>query len=177
MSKLFIELYLDEDVDVLIAELIRARGFSATTTVEAGQLHNDDDAQLAYTVTHDKTFVTHNRADFETRAQAYFAAGLAHPGIIIAARRSPYEIAQRLLVILNNVTDDEIRNQVRYIEYIQGSNATSNKSLHRTLGNVGKIRKDQRVFRVAERARASWSASELGRSAHIPHEGRVYYDH
>ncbi len=44
MNKLFIELYLDEDVDVLVAELIRARGFSAMTTVEAGQLHNDDDA-------------------------------------------------------------------------------------------------------------------------------------
>jgi hypothetical protein len=115
VSKLFIELYLDEDVDVLIAELIRARGFSATTTVEAGQLHNDDDAQLAYAVSHDKTFVTHNRADFETRAQVYFEGGQAHPGIIIAVRRSPYELAQRLLVILNNITADEIRNQVRYI--------------------------------------------------------------
>lgn len=115
MSKLFIELYLDEDVDVLIADLIRARGFSVTTTVEAGQLHNDDDAQLAYAVTHDKTFVTHNRVDFEDRAQAYFAAGQSHPGIIIAVRRSPYDIAQRLLVIFNNVTADEIRNQVRYI--------------------------------------------------------------
>lgn len=31
MSQLFIALYLDEDVDVLVARLIRARGFSATT--------------------------------------------------------------------------------------------------------------------------------------------------
>ena len=115
MSTLFIELYLDEDVDVLIADLIRARGFAVTTTVEAGQRHNDDDAQLAYAVTHDKTFLTHNRADFEARAQAYFTAGQRHPGIIIAVRRSPYEIAQRLLIILNAVTADEIRNQIRYI--------------------------------------------------------------
>lgn len=115
MSKLFIELYLDEDVDVLIADLIRARGFAVTTTVEAGQLHNDDDAQLAYAVAHDQTFVTHNRTDFEDRAQAYFVAGQIHPGIIITVRRSPYEIAQRLLVILNNVAADEIRDQVRYI--------------------------------------------------------------
>ncbi len=27
MNQLFIELYLDEDVDVLIADLVRARGF------------------------------------------------------------------------------------------------------------------------------------------------------
>jgi hypothetical protein len=38
MSRLFIELYLDEDVDVLIAQLLRARGFVVVTTQEAGQL-------------------------------------------------------------------------------------------------------------------------------------------
>jgi hypothetical protein len=115
VSKLFIELYLDEDVDVLVALLLRARGFSVTTTVEAGQLQNDDNAQLVYAVAQDKTFVTHNRVDFEALAQAYFAAGQPHVGIIIAVRRSPHDIAQRLLVILNNVTADEMRNQVRYI--------------------------------------------------------------
>ena len=35
MSRLFIELYLDEDVDVLVADLVRARGFKVTTTQEA----------------------------------------------------------------------------------------------------------------------------------------------
>lgn len=38
MSTLFIELYLDEDVDVLVANLLRAHGFGAITAVEAGQL-------------------------------------------------------------------------------------------------------------------------------------------
>jgi hypothetical protein len=47
MSRLCIELYLDEDVDVLIAQLIRARGFAVVTTQEAGQLRNNDAAQLA----------------------------------------------------------------------------------------------------------------------------------
>jgi hypothetical protein len=77
--------------------------------------NNDDDAQLSYAVTHDKAFVTHNRKDFEDQAQAYFAAGQHHPGIIIAVRRSPYAIAQRLLAILNQVTADEMRDQVRCI--------------------------------------------------------------
>jgi hypothetical protein len=38
MNRLFIELYLDEDVDVFIADLVRARGFKAITTQEAGQI-------------------------------------------------------------------------------------------------------------------------------------------
>ncbi len=36
MNRLFAELYLDEDVSVLIAELLRVRGFTAQTTQEAG---------------------------------------------------------------------------------------------------------------------------------------------
>ena len=47
MSRLFIELYFDEDVDVLIAQLLRARGFVVITTQEAGQLRNSDAEQLA----------------------------------------------------------------------------------------------------------------------------------
>ena len=115
MNHLFIELYLDEDVDVLIADLLRARGFKATTTQEAGQLGNDDDKQLAYAVTQQQTLVTHNRNDFERVAEEYFAAGKEHYGIIIGVRRQPYEIGRRLLAILNNVTADEMKNQVRYV--------------------------------------------------------------
>ena len=43
MSPLFVELYLDEDVDVLVADLVRTRGFKVTTTQEAGQIGKNDD--------------------------------------------------------------------------------------------------------------------------------------
>ena len=115
MSRLFIALYLDEDVDVLIARLMRARGFVVITTQEAGQLRNNDAAQLAYAVSQHKTLLTHNRVDFEALAQTYFAAGQRHDGIIFAVRRSPRDIARRLLRILNAVTAEEMHNQVRYI--------------------------------------------------------------
>ena|SRR5713101_246444 len=85
MSLLFIELYLDEDVDVLIAQLLRARGFVVVTTQEVGQLHNSDAEQLAYAVRQHKTLLTHNRVDFEALAQTYFAAGQPHDGIILAS--------------------------------------------------------------------------------------------
>jgi predicted nuclease of predicted toxin-antitoxin system len=114
LSKLFIELYLDEDVDVLVADLIRARGFTAITTRDIGNLHKDDDQQLAHAADNQLAFVTHNRADFEARALEYFASGKTHYGII-AVRRPPQDIVRRLLVILNKVTPDEMVNQIRYI--------------------------------------------------------------
>jgi hypothetical protein len=42
VSRLFVELYLDENVSVLVAQLVRARGFAATTTQEAGQAGKSD---------------------------------------------------------------------------------------------------------------------------------------
>lgn len=83
MSGLFIRLYLDEDVDVLVAAMVRAHGFDALTTGEA-------ERQL-------------------------FHSGREHAGIFFAVRRLPGEIARRLLVILNALTADEMKNQVRYL--------------------------------------------------------------
>ena len=69
----------------------------------------------AYAVRENKILLTHNRVDFERLAQEYFATERSHNGIIIAVRNSPYEIIRRLLIVLNQVTADEMKNQVRYI--------------------------------------------------------------
>lgn len=115
MSRLFIELYLDEDVSALVAKLLRVRGFAVQTTQEAGRKETDDAEQLVYTVSQQCALLTHNRDDFATLAQSYFAAGRKHYGIIIAVRRPPHEIAARLLTILNQTTADEMADQVVYI--------------------------------------------------------------
>lgn len=115
MNRLFIELYLDEDVDVLVADLLRARGFVATTTRDAGKLRASDAEQMAYAVEKQATLLTHNRVDFEVIAKHYRVGSYSHFGIVIATRHSPYEIVRRLLLILNQVTADEMQDQVRYI--------------------------------------------------------------
>ncbi|NCO74557.1 MAG: hypothetical protein GW795_06520 [Cyanobacteria bacterium] len=115
MNRLFIELYLDEDVNVLVADLIRARGFSVTTVRDEEMLQKTDPEQLSYCVKQKKTLVTHNRADFEKLVQEYFNLNQTHYGVIIAVRHPPQEIARRLLKIVNHLTADEMRNQVRYM--------------------------------------------------------------
>ena len=115
MNELFVSLYLDEDVSVLVATLVQARGFSALTTLAASQIGQIDAAQLAFATRQRRALLTHNRADFEQLAAAYFAEHRPHHGIIIAVRRSPYEIAGRLLRLMNDVSADEMVNQVWYI--------------------------------------------------------------
>ncbi len=115
MNKLFIELYLDEDVSVLLAELLRSRGFRAVTAREVGQLRREDAEQLAYAVGQGMTLLSHNRTDFEALARQYYESGQSHFGIIVAVRRPPHAIMKRLLIILDSLTADEMQNQVIYI--------------------------------------------------------------
>ncbi|MDQ3256476.1 MAG: DUF5615 family PIN-like protein [Acidobacteriota bacterium] len=115
MSRLFAELYLDEDMSVLIAELLRVRGFAAQTTQDAGRKETDDAEQLAYAVSQQRTILTHNRDDYAQLAQDYFASGKKHYSIIIAVRRPPHEIVTRLMTILNQTTADEMEDQIIYI--------------------------------------------------------------
>jgi predicted nuclease of predicted toxin-antitoxin system len=115
VSKLFVELYLDEDVDVLVAELLKKRGYSVMTARDADRLGYEDPEQLAYAIGKQRALFTHNRVDFEQLGLAYFERAEDHFGIILAARRSPYELVNRLLHLLNEVTADELKNQVRYL--------------------------------------------------------------
>lgn len=115
MNALFIELYLDEDVDVLVAELVRAYGFDVLTARDAGQLGREDEDQLAYAVSVGRAVLTHNRSDFAALAEAYYKTGREHYGMMLAFRRTPYEIAHRLMMILNHITADEMKDQVLYL--------------------------------------------------------------
>ena len=115
MSEIFIKLYLDEDVHVLIADLIRAKCFDVITARDVGLLEKTDEEQLAYAVSQDRTIVTHNQVDFEALAQHYFDSEKTHAGIILAFRNTPQEITRRLLIILNNVMAEEMRDRIRYI--------------------------------------------------------------
>jgi hypothetical protein len=48
VSRLFAGVYLDEDVSVLVADLVRARGFEAITPRDSGHLGRTDIEQLRY---------------------------------------------------------------------------------------------------------------------------------
>lgn len=115
MSRLFIETYLDENVHVAVADILRSRGFKAVTSLDAGNNGKTDPEQLIYAAKNQFALITHNRVDFKKLAQEYFADGKTHFGIVIAGYNSPKEIFRRLFDILRNVTSDEMINQIRYI--------------------------------------------------------------
>jgi len=70
LQALYVRLYFDEDVSRDIVENLRQRGFDVLSAREVGQLHLDDDEQLAFAVAQGRALVTHNRHDFELRQQS-----------------------------------------------------------------------------------------------------------
>ena len=115
MSRLFVSLYLDEDVSVLVGTLLRSRGYDVLTTQAAGNVARSDPEQLAFAASRKMAIVTHNRNDYLKLSKEYLANGRTHSGTIIAVRRSPYEIARRLLSLLDTMTADEMDNQLLYV--------------------------------------------------------------
>lgn len=115
MSRLFISLFLDEDVSVLIAKLIRSRAYSAMTTLESRRVGRSDVEQLEFATLQQMAILTHNRDDFAEFSRQYIANGKNHSGIIVSVRRSPYDITRRLLALMDRVTGEEMENQLLYI--------------------------------------------------------------
>jgi predicted nuclease of predicted toxin-antitoxin system len=113
--RLFARLYLDEDVDVLVARLLESRGFSAVTTQEAGYIGQTDRAQLSYAVEHERALLTHNRSDFKALGEQYVHKDRTHYGIILANRRPPHQLTGRLLRLLDHLTAEEMKDQILYI--------------------------------------------------------------
>ncbi len=112
---MFVKIYLDENISFVVAEILRSRGFEMMTAQEAGNKGLSDENQLKFASSRRMTILTHDRVDFEELAKEYFAKNKTHNGIIIVFPHSPQEISQRLIVILNNFTQDEMTNQIIYI--------------------------------------------------------------
>jgi hypothetical protein len=108
-------LYLDEDVSVVVAEILRNQDVKVLTVHEAGRKGKSDPEQLEFAVTYGYTFVTHNRQDYEDLAREYFEEELKHSGIVVARRRPAIEIARRLKPIVDKYTGAELENQIIYI--------------------------------------------------------------
>src|SRR3954447_18236241 len=115
LAALYGRLYLDQDVPVQLAGMLRAQGVDVLTTLEAGALGQDDPDQLAMAIAADRVMVTHNRDDFEDLHEEYLGEDRSHSGIIIAAQRRHLGVTRdRIVDLLNRFDRDQLRNSLFY---------------------------------------------------------------
>jgi hypothetical protein len=110
-----LRLYLDEDVDVLLATLLAAHEMDCSTAAQAGRLGSSDEAHLEYATQNARVLLTHNRVHFEHLAVAWWGIQKPHAGIILAIRRAnTYQLARHVLPVLGLYNQVGWCNQVLY---------------------------------------------------------------
>lgn len=114
-GSLFAALYMDENVDLLVAFMLQAQGFDVVTTHDHHREGTSDPEQLAYAVQQKRCLVTHNRNDFVSLHTQYINENREHLGIVVAIQRRPGEVAGRIAHLLDTYTADEIAGQLFYV--------------------------------------------------------------
>lgn len=115
--KLFVAVYADADVHGDLAAEIRARGYDAVSALELEKEQRglDDEAQLEYASSQGRAILTHNQRHFEPLHRKWLSKGHDHAGIILSVQIPIGELLKRMLRLLDQVTAEEMRNNLRYL--------------------------------------------------------------
>lgn len=109
-------LYLDQDVRVQVAGMLRARSIDAVTTLDAGNLGAEDSDQLTFAASQGRAILTHNRLDFENLHRLWLQSERQHFGFLIAVQRYDLSVTvNRILDLLDRLDRDELHNGLFYV--------------------------------------------------------------
>ncbi len=106
-----IKLYADEHIHPVIVEAMRRRNVDVQTTQECAMDGADDEAQLLFAISEERAMLTQD-ADF----LRLHAQDPQHHGIIYTQRQTTVgTIISGLLLIINILTADDMRNHIEFI--------------------------------------------------------------
>ena len=109
------KLHLNEHLSPRLASQLRRYGFDVTSSQETGLLSDDDSAQLAHSASQQRALLTFNSVDFVALHNQYMANGEEHWGVVLSTEEPISVFMHRLLRLLNSVTADELKNQIRWL--------------------------------------------------------------
>lgn len=101
-----IKLYLDEDVDPLLSQVLVERGIDCLSTREANNQGRSDYEQLDFAAEQGRVILTFNVKDFLRLSQEYVLSGKHHNGIIVSNHLPFRELLRRTLSFFNQVKED-----------------------------------------------------------------------
>jgi hypothetical protein len=114
-DKLFITLYLDEDITPKLAKALRDRGFDAVSAYEVGNIEVSDSMHLDFAATQGRAILSCNAKHYVPLFKERYHEGREHSGVIVTNQIPLGEMLCRILGLLNPLTADEIRNQLRHL--------------------------------------------------------------
>ena len=110
------KLLLDEHIWVYLATLLREQGFDVIHVSEDDLEGKPDNEILRVASESHRAVVTFNIKDFIPLAIQYFDDGKEHYGIVVSDQISQGELQRRVTNLLKNITADELKNTVRFLQ-------------------------------------------------------------
>jgi hypothetical protein len=111
-----IALYLDEDVDPLLAQVLRDRGFDCISAREARNLGQSDREQLAFASSQGRAILTFNVRDFVRLAAESVVSGHHHSGVVVSDHLPFRELLRRVLVLLQRHAHTDLTNRLLWLQ-------------------------------------------------------------
>ena len=111
-----IKLYLDEDIDPLLAKVLRDRGLDCTSAHESGNRGYADADQLALASSQGRAILTFNVKDFVQLTQEFAVSGRTHNGIIVSDHLPFRELLRRILLLLHRHANEDLTGRLLWLQ-------------------------------------------------------------
>lgn len=107
--------YLNEDVNVGLAEALKRRGFDALTVRDAKYFGLTDEEQLKFASKQKRIIITCNRKHYIQLHKEFRRRKFFHCGIIISEQLPVGEFLRRVLNLCSSVSTEDMRNRLEYL--------------------------------------------------------------
>ena len=109
------KLHLNEHLSPRLAQQLRRHSFDVTSTLESDLVSTSDREQLEFCCVERRAILTFNADHFTLLHEEFIAANKEHWGIILSTREPIGVLLHRLLRLLNSLSADELKNQIRWL--------------------------------------------------------------
>ncbi len=110
-----VRLYLDEDVRPLLAEVLRKRGYDATSAVELGRLSIRDADHFEYAAADARALLTFNICDFVPLARTAIEENRHFSGLIVSEQIPFSQLLRRTLRLVGAHQSEELANRIVWL--------------------------------------------------------------
>ncbi|MBI1821884.1 MAG: DUF5615 family PIN-like protein [Nitrospirae bacterium] len=108
--------YLDEDVDPLLAQVLRDRNVDCISTYEVKNQGLSDQDQLVFALRNKRTIISFNVKDFVFLAKQFAREGKSHNGIIVSDHLPFRGLLRRILSLMSKIDQDNLTNKFIWLQ-------------------------------------------------------------
>lgn len=108
-------LYLDENIQISLADALRMRGVDVLTTQEAGNIGLKDEEQLIFARERRRVLLSYNKRDFARIHYEWMKVNKSHSGIIVSEQLNVGTVLKRFMKLYFSLSSEDMINRLEYL--------------------------------------------------------------